>query len=172
MEGAAGREVGGGTPAATKVVKPQTFGGTLSKVSEFVRVCRLYIKMRLRNVPVEEQIQWVLSYIQRGLVDIWKKNVMEEIEIGEIKFETAGEFLAEIRREFGGEDEKLVKVAELKKIKQGERTMEEFVQDFKRVVRDSGHKGRPLIEEFKWCMNGSIRRKLMEVETQPGSIEQ
>ena len=74
---------------------------------------------------------------------------MEEIDAEEIEFEIAGEFLAEIRREFGGGDEKLVKVAELKKIEQGERTMKEFVQDFKRVARRSGYEERPLIEEFK-----------------------
>jgi len=74
---------------------------------------------------------------------------MEELETGEIEFESAGEFLAEIRREFGGRDKELVKVAELKKIEQGGRTMEEFVQDFKRVARESGYKECPLIEEFK-----------------------
>ena len=107
------------------------------KVSRFVGACRLYIRIRLRDVPVEEQIQWVLSYTQGGSADIWKENVMEEIKTEEIKFETVGEFLAEIRREFGGGDEKLVKVAELKKIEQEERTMEEFVQDFKRTARGS-----------------------------------
>jgi len=96
---------------------------------------------------------------------------MEKIEIGEIEFELAGEFLVEIKKEFGGEDEELVKVAELKKIKQGGRTMEEFVQDFKRVARRSGYEGRPLIEEFKWGMNGNIRRKLMEAENQLATIE-
>ena len=50
--------------------------------------------------------------------------------------------------------------------------MEEFVQEFKRVVRGSGYKGRLLVEEFKRGMNGVIRRKLMEAENQPGSIEQ
>ena len=41
---------------------------------------------------------------------------MEKIDIGEIEFKLAGEFLSEIRKEFGGGDEELVKVAELKKI--------------------------------------------------------
>ena len=50
--------------------------------------------------------------------------------------------------------------------------MEEFVQDFKRVARESGYKGRLLIEEFKREMNGTIKRKLMEAENQSGSIEQ
>ena len=97
---------------------------------------------------------------------------MEELEAEEIKFESAKEFLAEIRREFGRGDEESVKVAELKKIEQGGRMMEEFVQDFKRVARESGYEGHPLIEEFKWGMNGNIRRKLMEAETQSCLIEQ
>ena len=42
---------------------------------------------------------------------------MEKLETGEIEFESAGEFLAEIKKEFGGGDEELVKVVELKKIK-------------------------------------------------------
>ena len=53
----AGAGKGGDTSAATKVAKLQTFDGILSKVSGFVGACRLYIKMRLRNVPVKEQIQ-------------------------------------------------------------------------------------------------------------------
>jgi len=169
--GAAGTGVGGGTSAATEVAKPHTFDGTPSKVSGFIGVCRLYVKMRLREASVEEQVQWILSYVQGRSADIWKENVMEELETGEIEFKSAGEFLAEIRKEFGGEDEESVKVAELKKIEQGGRMMEEFVQDFKRVARGSGYEGHPLIEEFKRGMNGSIRRKLMEAENQLATIE-
>ena len=43
--------------------------------------------------------------------------------------------MAEIRKEFGEGDEESVKVVELKKIEQGGRTMEEFVQNFKRIAR-------------------------------------
>ena len=52
---------------------------------------------------------------------------MEKLETGEIEFKSVGEFLAEIKKEFGGGDKESVKVAELKKIKQGRRMMEEFV---------------------------------------------
>ena len=96
---------------------------------------------------------------------------MEELETGEIEFKLAGEFLAEIRKEFGGGDEESVKVAELKKIKCRGRMIEEFVQDFKKVARGSGYEGYPLIEEFKRGMNAMIRRRLMEVENQPATIE-
>jgi len=47
---------------------------------------------------------------------IFGKNILEELEAGEIEFESVGEFLAEIKKEFGGGDEESVKVAELKKI--------------------------------------------------------
>ena len=97
---------------------------------------------------------------------------MEELEVGELEFETVGEFLVEIKKEFGGGEEESVKVVELRKLEQGGKTMEEFVQEFKRTARESRYKGRLLVEEFKRGMNGTIRRKLMEAENQPSSIEQ
>ena len=94
------------------------------------------------------------------------------LEAGEIEYETVEKFLISLKKEFGRREEKLVKVAELRKLEQGGRTMEEFVQEFKRAARGSGYKRRPLVEEFKMGMNGEIRRKLMKVENRPASIEQ
>ena len=113
-----------------------------------------------------------MSYIQGGTADVWKENVMEELEIGEIEYELVEDFLTYLKKKFGGEEEELVKAAELRKLEQGGRTMEEFVQEFKRAARGSGYKGWLLVEEFKRGMNGVIRRKLMKSENQPGSIEQ
>ena len=97
---------------------------------------------------------------------------MEELELGEIEYESAEEFLISLKKEFGGGEEESVKAAELRKLEQGGRTMEEFVQEFKRAAKGSGYEGRPLIEEFKRRMNGRIRRKLMEVENLPVFIKQ
>ena len=106
------------------------------------------------------------------MADVWKEDVIEKLEVGEIEYETVEEFLISLKKEFSGGEEKSVKVAELRKLEQGGRTMEEFVQEFKRAVRESGYKGRLLIEEFKRGMNGGIRRKLIEAENQLASIEQ
>jgi len=114
----------------------------------------------------------VLSYIQGGAADVWKENMLEELEAEELEFKTVGKFLAKIKKEFGGGEEELAKVAELKKLEQRERMMEEFVQEFKRAARGSEYKRRLLVKEFKRGMNGVIRRKLMEAENQPSSIEQ
>ena len=53
-EQVAAREGGGAT--STEVAKSQAFDGTSSKVPGFVTECRLYIKMRMKEVPLEEQV--------------------------------------------------------------------------------------------------------------------
>ena len=144
----------GGTGAA--VARPQVFDKTPAEVSGFVTVCRLYIRMKIREMIVEEQIQWILSYVYKRSADVWKKNILEDLEAGLLEYKTVGEFLADIRKEFGEGDEKSVKVAELKKLKQGKRIMEEFIQEFKRVARGNKYKGKLLVEEFKKGINTTI----------------
>ena len=81
---------------------------------------------------------------------------MEDLKGGLLEYETVGEFLADIKKEFGGEDKERVKVAELKRLEQGEKIIEKFVQKFRRVVGDSKYEGRPLVKEFKRSMNKII----------------
>ena len=154
-----------------EVAKLAIFNGEAGKVGGFVTTCRLYLRIKMKETTVEEQVFWILSHVQGGSVDIWKENVMEELEAGEMEYETAEELLTVLKKEFGGGEEEAVKAAELRKLEQGGRTMEEFVQEFKRAARGSGYKRRLLVEEFKRGMNGGIRRKLMEVENPLASIE-
>ena len=106
--------------------------------------------------------------------DIWKKNMLKDLEIGELEYMAVEEFLADLRKKILRGDDKMMKIVELKRIKQESRMMEEFVQEFRRVARESSYKRWPLVEEFKIEMNGVIRRKLIEVEYQypSKSIEQ
>jgi len=78
----------------------------------------------------------------------------------------------ELRKEFGEGDEEAVKVAELKRVEQERRTIEKFVQKFRRAVRESGYKRKTMVEEFKRGISKAIRRKLMKVERPLTNIEQ
>ena len=155
-----------------EMAKPAIFNGEAGKVGEFVTACRLYLKMKMREAMVEEQVFWILSHVQGGLADVWKENVMEELEVEEMEYETAEKFLTVLKKKFGGREEETVKVEKLRKLEQGEKTMEEFIQEFKRAVRGSGYEGRPLVEEFKREINRRIRKKLMKVENLPAFIKQ
>ena len=105
------------TRSSIKVARPQRFDRSLEKISEFVIACKLYIWMKMRGDAVKEQIQWILSYVQEGLVDIWKENILEDLKVGLLEYKTVGEFLAEIKKEFGRGDKEVVKVAELRRLK-------------------------------------------------------
>ena len=155
-----------------EMAKPAIFNGEAGKVGGFVTACRLYLKMKMREATVEEYVFWILSHVQGGLADVWKESVMEELEVEEMEYETAEEFLTVLKKKFDGREEETVKVEKLRKLEQGEKTMEEFIQEFKRAVRGSGYEGRPLVEEFKREINRRIRKKLMKVENLPAFIKQ
>jgi len=75
-----------------------------------------------------------------------------------------------IRNDFGETSEEERKIEQLRTIKQEGRTYNEYIQEFKKVARESGYERRPLIKEFKRELNGSIRRKLAEAEEPPTTI--
>ena len=52
--------------------------------------------------------------------------------------------------------EESVKVANLKRLEQGNRTMEEFIQKFRKVASRSKYEKRPLVEDFKKGINTTI----------------
>ena len=66
--------------------------GKASKVGDFLMVYKLYLRIRMRKTTVEEQVQWVLIYMQRYSANIWKKNVLEYLEIGVLSFEIVENF--------------------------------------------------------------------------------
>ena len=78
--------------------------------------CRLYLRMKMREVTVEEQVFWILSHVQGGSVDIWKENVIEELKAGEMEYEMVEEFLIVLKKKFGKGEKELVKAAELRKM--------------------------------------------------------
>ena len=83
---------------------------------------------------------------------------MEDLEGGLLEYETVGKFLANIKKEFRGEDKETVKVVELKRLEQEEKTIEEFVQEFRRAARGSRYKRSVMV-----CLNTNIFLFLLSI---------
>jgi len=81
-----------------------------------------------------------------------------------LEYENIEEFLVDIRKEFGERGKQSMKVAELRRLKEGRKIIEEVVQKFRRAARESRYKRRSLVEEFRRGINTIIHQRLMESE--------
>jgi len=155
-----------------EAAKPPLFDGEREKVVGFINACRLYISMRMKGSKEEEKILWVLMYVQGGVAEVWKENMLEERRQGVSGVETVEELFTKMREEFGEFDEESRKIDKLRLLEQGGQTCDEYVQIFKKTSRGSGYEGQPLIEEFKRGLNRNIRRRLAEAELPPVTIDE
>jgi len=132
-----------------EVAKPQVFEGKMEEVSTFINTAHLYLRMKMTDEAVTTQVAWVLSYMQRGVAEVWKDNLLDELAKGESEVDIVEKPFTKIRNDFGETSEEEKKIEQLQTIEQEGRTCNEYVQKFKKVTRGSGYMGRPLIEEFK-----------------------
>ena len=93
-----------------KVAKPPLFSGRIEEVSIFINVAHLYLSMRMTGELEATRIAWVLSYVQGGVAEAWKDNLLDELSKGESEVETAEELFQKIRNEFEetGEEERKI----------------------------------------------------------------
>ena len=63
-----------------KMAKPPMFNRDISRIGGFITACRLYLRMKMKEVTVKEKIQLILSYVQGGSADIWKESLLEDLE--------------------------------------------------------------------------------------------
>ena len=75
--------------------------------------------------------------MQRGSADIWKKNDKKDLERELWNYEVIGKFSENSEKKFREWDNKIIKVAKLKRMEQESKIMEEFVQKFRRAARGS-----------------------------------
>ena len=97
--------IGSNMGSQIKMAKLPIFNGEVGKVGGFIIACRLYLRMKMREATVEEQVQWMLSFVQGGLVNVWKENVLENLEEETLEYELVREFLVAIKKEFEGKSQ-------------------------------------------------------------------
>ena len=60
-------------------------------MSTFINTAHLYLSMRITEEPKATKMAWVLSYIQGGVVEAWKDNLLDELSKRESEVETMKE---------------------------------------------------------------------------------
>jgi len=125
-----------------EVAKPQVFGEKIKKVSAFINTAHLYLRMKMTDEATTTQVAWVLSYMQGGVAEVWKDNLLDELAKGESKVDTVEKLLTKIRNDFGKTSEEERKIEQLGTIEQGGRSCDEYIQEFKKVARGSSYIGR------------------------------
>ena len=73
--------------------------------------------------------------------------MLDKLAKGKSEIEIAEDLFTKIRNEFEETTEAERKVKQLRIIEQGERLCNEYVQEFKKVTRESSYKGKPLIKK-------------------------
>ena len=124
-----------------EVIRPQVFSRRMEDVSAFINAARIYIRMKMSEEAAITQVAWVLSYVQGGAAEAWKDNLMDELAKGESEVESVEQLFTKIWNDFGETSEEERKIEQLRTIEQGGRTCNEYVQEFKKVARESGYEG-------------------------------
>jgi len=99
------------------VAKPPLFSGKMEKVSVFINIAHLYLSIKIMEELEATRMAWVLSYMQEGVVEAWKDNLLDELSKEELEIEIAEELFSKIRNEFGKIAEKERKIEQLRTIK-------------------------------------------------------
>ena len=83
-----------------EVAKPPLFSGKMEEVSIFVNTAYLYLRIKITGELELTKIAWVLSYVQGGVAEAWKDNLLDKLLKGELEVETAEELFSKMRNEF------------------------------------------------------------------------
>ena len=83
-----------------EIKTPTKFFGISWKVKSFVNECKEYVEVKMKEETVEDQILWVLTYMDGGIVDKWKEMMKDDLKEGLREYVTLEEFFREIRKEF------------------------------------------------------------------------
>jgi len=159
--------------------KPTPFDGSRTRVKDFLQECYLYLEV---NKDVydsnEKKIGFILSYMSEKEAALWKKQFITTITDaqGSMTFLTYTTFITKVRDDFKQEDEVRSAANQLEALRQGKKTAEELVTEFKLLVgkaaltdsttSDHVH----LIRMFQRALNPRLANRILYADVVPTTI--
>ena len=161
--------------------KPTPFSGDRTKIKAFLQECLVYIDMNEEIYTMDRlKIGFVLSYMNEKEVRDWRELYLKSIKdpaTGKLVYPTFGAFLTEVCKAFWSVDQVQDAICKLENLKQGKKTAEQVVTEFKQLIGQAGLMTRSmsdnihLIGLFRKALNYSLAHKMMFGEVIPRTIE-
>jgi hypothetical protein len=158
--------------------KPEPFDGNRRKVDDFIYACDLFFEGSSdKDFPTDKQkIIFILSYMSEGEAQRWKKNYIETIiqqRDGTYTWPTKAAFLIAFKAAFLNEDEKEESIRRLDNITQGNRTAEEYVNEFRLTVSKAGLStdNDMIIRTFRKGLNRALATRILYSDKKPNTLE-
>ena len=85
-------------------------------MSAFINVACIYIRMKMSEEAAMTQVAWVLSYMQGGVAEAWKDNLMDELAKEESEVESVEQLFTKIQNDFGEMSKEERKIEQLRTI--------------------------------------------------------
>ena len=122
--------------------KPMPFSGDRTKIRAFLQECLVYIDMNEEIFMTDRlKIGFVLLYMNEKEARDWQELYLESIEdpaTGKLVYLTFGAFLTKVRKAFRSADRVQDALCKLENLKQGKKTAEQTVTEFKQLIGQAG----------------------------------
>ena len=142
-----------------KVATPDPFtGDDLAKSEEFINSLHLYFFGK-QGLTDEQKVTFALSYMKGGRAGRWSKNKIKEYSKLK-KAPSFDEFLDEFREMFSDPDPMETARHKLSHLKQGNKSAEDYVADFKEVMDETGFNDAALAHMFERGLSKQLVRNI------------
>lgn len=167
-------------PKEYGIGKPTPFEGDRTKVETFLQECLVYLTINKRIYDTDEsKIGFMLSLLTDKEARDWKVLYVRKMidETGELRFPAINQFIIELQEAFKMEDLTGTAMNKLTLLKQGKKTAEELVTEFRLLAgqaqldttthSDNIH----MIRLFRAALNPQLANKILFGDPVPGTIE-
>ena len=157
------------------------FSGNQTKVKAFLQEWLFYINMNEEIYMTDKlKIGFVLSYMNKKEAKDWQELYLKSIEdpaTGKRVYPTFSALLTEVHKAFQSADRVQNAICKLENLKQGKKTAEQVVTEFKQLIGQVGLTTRltsnsiHLIRLFQKALNYLLAHKIMFGEVIPRTID-
>lgn len=140
-----------------KVASPDVFDGTLSKSESFLRQLSLYFLAKKSDFADDEnKVTFALSFMKNGTAGPWADRAVERMEEGDEVFEGWDHFKELFRASFADPDPSGTARFKMDQIRQGSRSADEYVAEFREMTSKTGYNDQAHVEKFEKGLNSAL----------------